>query len=782
MQHCGNRHAQARPGGAPAAMRCASLPGRDVEHCGHMMSVSIRTRLLLLVLATLLPALAGFGYFIHSSLEWQRSTHERLLRDTTRALSSLVDLELRQRTTIAWVLAGSRWLDSAPDIAPAELGYFEQLGRRALQGLDGWLELRGPDGLLLDTRHGHGSTRAGAAPKAVGAPIALADLRAIEPLSAAASGDEAHAAALEPVQRGGRTLLNVAVTIRPQELQRIVDAQVLPAGWVSSVLDSQARVVASHPGGAALLGVEATPELQALLATRREGLFETTSVHGQRSIGYFRTTAQGWSYVATMPHAQFQRLTTASLLPIGAGTVGLMLLALAGALLVSRRIARPVRELESAAIQLHAGRSVDYRSTGIAECDAVAAALSSASETLRRNRNRLEMEVADAVRRTRDAEQRLSRNQRIEALGRLTGGVAHDFNNLLGTISNSTHLIERHPAAADLQLPLTGIRRAVDAGSRLTQHLQRFAGRHEAQPSAVDLASYLPETQALLRSVLGERIAVSTDVAPGTAAVCVDAGELELALINLALNARDAMPSGGTLQLQARDARERESEGLAGRPRQRYVVIAVADDGAGLTDEVAAHAFDPFYTTKPVGKGSGLGLSQVMGFCVQAGGTARVDSRPGRGTTVSLLLPAVAADEAAPEPAAAAPSVAQRAALVGLQVLLVEDNEELAQLTAAVLEMNDMKVTQVPDATQALQRLVPPHGIHIVMSDVIVPGEIDGLMLAQRLRREQPALPVLVVSGYSGTPAPVQDFVLLRKPYSEDALLAALWRALQQRH
>jgi signal transduction histidine kinase len=213
-------------------------------------------------------------------------------------------------------------------------------------------------------------------------------------------------------------------------------------------------------------------------------------------------------------------------------------------------------------------------------------------------------------------------NQREQALGRLTACVAHDVNNLLGVISNNMHLIQRHPAAADLQMPLAAIQRAVESGSQLTQTLLRFARRQPMRPQVVALGQQLPQVQELLCSVLGRRIDVSVQVDAATEPVLLDGTELELTLITLALDASDALPGGGELRLQARSASHEETRGLAGHPGRSYVIISVDHDGAGAST------------------GTDLGLSRAQALCSQAGGTARRDHTPGAGSSVSLLLPA----------------------------------------------------------------------------------------------------------------------------------------------
>jgi CheY-like chemotaxis protein len=295
----------------------------------------------------------------------------------------------------------------------------------------------------------------------------------------------------------------------------------------------------------------------------------------------------------------------------------------------------------------------------------------------------------------------------------------------------------------------------------------------------VDLAHYLLEAQEMINIVLGKRIVLSLSVEPALPAEKVDTSELELALINLALNARDALPRGGQVGVHARRAEPSESVTLAAPGR--YVAIAFGDTGEGIDSDVIEHVFEPFFTTKAAGKGTGLGLSQVHGFCAQAGGTALVSSTPGMGTTVLLVLPA--ADAAAPGAAdtesAAAPI--DTSGLVGKRLLLVEDNAELGDSTAALLESFGFQVERAANAEQALARVratTPRHDI--VLSDVLMPGDMDGLAMARALRELEPQLPVVLISGYSSALTQARDFVVLHKPCAPGELLDTLRRAIEQ--
>jgi signal transduction histidine kinase len=542
-------------------------------------------------------------------------------------------------------------------------------------------------------------------------------------------------------------------------------------------------VVARHPGGSQHLGRVANPDMMARIARSGEGLFESTSLEGDKTLAYFSTSSQGWTYVSAMPHPHVAGLVPWPVLQAAALSLLLLAVAVCGALWLSRRIALPVAALKLAAQQLQAGEPVLQPRTGIVEFDDVARALAEAAQSIRRGQADLQDRVNEAIEMTRLAEQRLAQGQRVEALGRLTGGVAHDFNNLLGVISNSTHLIERHPAATELRGSLVAMRRTVEIGSQITQHLLRIAGRQPVRPQRLVLQSWLPEQLEMLRSVLGRHVTVSVRVDEGTAPVHVDAGELELALINLGLNARDAMQGSGELRVVARNADAEQADGQGGAPHRRYVQIAVGDDGAGMAPGLAEHVFEPFFTTKSVAQGTGLGLSQVHGFCVQAGGTARVASTPGLGTTVTMLLPA------SNGPAAAAPGQSigneheqsqnsnPKPSVAGVRVLLVEDNETLGDITAALLTAHGAQVQRANCAEQALLVLAAQGPPAVVLSDVVMPGERDGLALAREVRRLYPGLPVLLISGYNKAAAD-SEFRVLRKPCSQLELLGALHEAI----
>ncbi|SEL18995.1 Signal transduction histidine kinase [Roseateles sp. YR242] len=809
------------------------------------MPLSIRTRLLLLVLSVMVPGVVAALWVSWQTWVEEQDALVRHLRDNTRALSMVVDKELSRRAGIARILSLSQILDTAPQVPPEDLATLALQSRRAMQGMAGWVELSTPDRVLFTTRPGslgptmappslaagvgllpgatpsslsgnaRNATLAGSAPDAAatGAPVSPAVPPALGTLAtpgaagapgAATNAGEAgpatlttratdpsralvdkpvigglepdpvdgqlRAALVQPVERNGRVLMNLSVTLLPQELQQIIDTQDMPDDWTATIMDAQGTVVARHPGGTAYAGRRSTDDLRLKMAEHDASVFESTTLDGQNVIGYFSTSPQGWTFLTAVPRKSLLGGRAKALQPIVFGSLLLILAGLGGALWISRRISGPIHELTTIANKLRAGEPVQAGATGMAECDEVALALEDASAAIRQGRGELERRVNEAIVRTREAEQRSSRTQRTAALGRLTGGVAHDFNNLLGVISNSAHLIQRSPHADSLAMPVGAIMRSVEVGSRLTQHLLRVSGRQPVRPQVLDMGVALGEMKELLATVLGKRMQLTLTVAPDTRTVQLDAAELELALINIALNARDATNGMGEIVLEARNAEPYERQDVG--PGD-YVVITFTDKGAGIPEDVQARVFEPFFTTKEVGKGTGLGLSQVLGFCVQAGGMARIASQPGHGTTVTLLLPASGST-----PSVRPELITDPGTLAGASVLLVEDNEELNRVTASLLRSFSCQVVTAANAEEALKQFGSGAAFDVVLSDVVMPGGMDGQALARELRRRRPGLPVVLISGYSTALTAESIFPVLRKPASPAQLLDALAKAM----
>jgi len=358
--------------------------------------------------------------------------------------------------------------------------------------------------------------------------------------------------------------------------------------------------------------------------------------------------------------------------------------------------------------------------------------------------------------------QQLAESQKLDALGQLTGGVAHDFNNLLMIISGSLHTLKKAVGHdPKYQRALSAIEGATKRGASLTSQLLTFARRQSVNPQAVDVAERIDAVREVLDAAVGSAVKLQFEVDRGVWPVMVDVAEFETALVNLVVNARDAMTGGGVITISARN----DSSG--GGASAGHVAISVEDTGAGIAPDILGKIFDPFFTTKPIGKGTGLGLSQVHGFAHQAGGTVKVASELGKGTRITILLPRKETADTAED---------ANAVDIGGSgtVLLVEDNPEVASVSAGLLEQLGYTVRRVADAEAAL-REIELDGIDLVFSDIVMPGKMDGLGLARHLKATRPRLPILLASGYSDAALSVRgDFPILRKPYEIHELSQAI--------
>lgn len=369
------------------------------------------------------------------------------------------------------------------------------------------------------------------------------------------------------------------------------------------------------------------------------------------------------------------------------------------------------------------------------------------------------------------AERKMLESQRLETLAFVTGGVAHDFNNLMAVISSSLHVFrKRRPDAAD-DKQLGAISRSVQSGVRLTRQLLSFSQKQALRPEVVTLQRWLPSVDDLLRSTLGSSSKWTVTVDADTRAITADLGELELALVNVVLNAKLAMPHGGSLRVHV-------SNETAADPDQPMVILYLVDTGEGISPDVLPKVFEPFFTTRQKGVGSGLGLSQVHGFCLQSGGRATIQSTLGVGTTVCLHLPAAAV---IPAPAAEGQKRMPTDSLVA-RVLLVEDNEDVGATAEEMLRSSGATVVRVINADAALAYLAStPELPEVVLSDISMPGSMNGIGLALELRRLYPSLPIMLTTGYAeqmsqGTAMGMRVF---QKPVPPEELLAEL-RSLVQ--
>ena len=381
-----------------------------------------------------------------------------------------------------------------------------------------------------------------------------------------------------------------------------------------------------------------------------------------------------------------------------------------------------------------------------------------------------------------EAREQLAQAQRLEALGQLTGGIAHDFNNLLMIVSGYAQSLRLRLKDAKEIKALDAIGAAAARGESLTRQLLSFSRTQKLAPEVVDLRERLEAVHGMLGGSLRGDIKIVCDAAPDLWRTEVDVAELELALVNVALNARDAMPSGGTITIAARNMSlgRGSQSGAAADIAGDFVALRISDTGAGIPADVLPRIFDPFFTTKSIGKGTGLGLSQVYGFARQSGGAVVAESKEGAGTAVTIYLPRCGA----PVSKAAAKAAAPRRKAAGT-VLMVEDNPEVAGATGSLLEQLGYRVKHADGGAAALARLADGGPVDVVLSDIIMPG-MNGIALAREIGSRHPELPVVLTTGYSDVaPDPDRDHTVLRKPLDiatlDDALRKAMAKAPRPR-
>ncbi|MBR1178966.1 response regulator [Bradyrhizobium sp. KB893862 SZCCT0404] len=380
-----------------------------------------------------------------------------------------------------------------------------------------------------------------------------------------------------------------------------------------------------------------------------------------------------------------------------------------------------------------------------------------------------------------DLSQKLSQSQKMEAMGQLTGGVAHDFNNLLTVIlGNSEHLADRLAGDRELHRIAGDIATAAERGSDLTRSLLAFARKQPLRPRDIDIAGKLLDMEPLLRRSLGEHIECTFALDADLWMTSVDPGQLATALLNLVLNARDALPDGGKLTVEARNISLGETDlDVNGESRPGdYVMVAVTDTGTGMTAEVAGRAFEPFFTTKEVGKGTGLGLSMVYGFVRQSGGLVQMQSEPGHGTVVRLFFPRLATAPAE-EPAPSEQTVVSEGSET---ILVVEDDDMVRAYVESELKALGYRVLARSNGPAALDLLRQRGDIHLLFTDVVMPGGMFGPELARQAVQLRPGLKVLFTSGYTQNPVKTPDGVgaarILTKPFRRKDLAAMLRAAL----
>jgi len=726
--------------------------------------VSIRTRLLLLVFAVWLPAMAGFGLLARSTYLHETAAATQHIRDLARSISLVVDSELDKRAAIAHTLGASRALRDD------DLERFYENARRATEGTGNTVLVVDATRQILNTRRPFGEALPlrGWLPE----PRLVSDTPVVTDLLVSKVDGEPVLTVLAPEPGASPQRLNIGVAFRPDVIQHLLEIQKMPEGAVASVLDNQFQTVARSRDPQKWLGAKASPQtIAAASSGRLDQQFESQTREGAPSVAFVAKSARyGWTVAVGLPRSALDEAAIRVTLQAFMAAAILAAIGLLVAVYFARQIGGPVLALSDAAAELGRDRVPAPLRTGLKEADRVGAALHEAGVRSARATEVLESRVAEAIRQTQEAQTRLLDGQKHEAIGRLTGGLAHDLNNFLQTMSTGLRVLDRLVKEDTGRRVIEASTRAVDKAATLVRQMLAFGRSQPLKPQPIDLHDFVLRCEDLMGRAVGGKVRLSADIEPGLPPLLADPTQFELALLNLVFNARDAMPDGGTVTLRGRLASPAQ---VAGLPAERYLAVDVADSGGGMDAEVLQRVFEPYFTTKPVGAGSGLGLPQVRAFAVQSGGAATIRSERGVGTTVSLLLP-VSGD-----PVQAAEQAEDRVhEFMPLRVLFVEDDLLVSSVVVPALRAAGHTVRHCLTG-DAAQRALHDGGLFdVVFTDVVMPGTLSGVDLAAWCQANIPSMAVIVATGYT-TQHIDASVKVLSKPYAIDTLLSELQIAVR---
>jgi signal transduction histidine kinase len=750
-------------------------------------AMRIRTRLLILVLAVLVPAFIAAALAIAYVYDEESTAFEQSMRETARALALLLDNEFAKQEGIVRALAASPMLDNLDYTA------FYAHAQAAIAGTDSNITLSNLAGVqFLNTRLPFGELNARQGPFAAlrkhygpTSPI-VSDLYVSLSTGRYSFGVEV------PVQRGGNILHYIEIGSPASRLQNLFERQRLPEGWIGTIVDRRGIVVARTRDADKLVGKSVTEALALRIASAREGMYTGPTLNGGTAVGFFAHAPNSeWTFIVGVPQAVVMRAAVRASALVGGVALLLIALAVAGAILAARHTSRAIEALRHSAEDLGRGGRARSQRWGIAEIDAASRAMAWASDEIHTHRTELERRVATAVADAERSQRALLQAQKLEALGRLTGGIAHDFNNVLQTLTSGLQLAHLSSADGRIKSLIESCQRAVERAVELTRQLMAFGRVQDARLETIDVTRQIVTMTPLLKGGLPSNIEFGLDVAPDLWPVTVDTLQFELALLNLTMNARDALPHGGHLHIAVANASisgasgatpgsgpERRSHEKSGDlPAGDYVRIAVIDSGEGMAPEVLAKAVDPFFTTKGVGTGSGMGLPQAYGFAKQSGGALVLRSKPDVGTEATLYLPRAknAVMQKSPEPGT---KPVPRAA-ADKHVLFVEDDPLVRDVVGPALREVGFTVSIATDAEAALSMLESGAPVDLVFSDIVMPGKIGGIELAQAVKARFPRIRVVLATGYSDRRIDLPGVRILAKPYEVAALVDLLNDALR---
>jgi signal transduction histidine kinase/ActR/RegA family two-component response regulator len=747
-----------------------------------------------IALAAIVPTLAFSGLLMLRYAESERARAERGLIESARGIARALD---GQFTTAEAMLLALR--DSVL-LSIGDLAAFEARMRRTAAQTGRHFALVEPSGQqLINTFFPRGQQLPRHDPKLWG-PVFAERRTVITDIFTGGSPGQLLAAVGVPVVQDDAVKWALTSTLYAKEFARLVDEPGVPNDWIVSIVDRTGRHIARSHNPQRFVGQPLVPALVDFMRSGRTGTTSTVSLEGIPLISTVqRALRSQWGAAVGLPVALLEAPINRSLRDLALIGLVVAAAALALAYLAARLLDQAMSGLTRAAAGLGRREVVEAPGSMVSEANAVGNVLAHASRELHDLTTSLETQVAartaqlsdanaklrEEIQRRQESEAQVMQMQKIEAMGQLTGGIAHDFNNMLAIVLGSLRLLQRRieRGETDVQKYIDGAIEGAERAASLTTRLLAFSRQQALMPEVLDCNKMIAAMNEILRRTIPENVQIETVLAGGLWRTYADAQGLESAIINLAVNARDAMPDGGKLTIETANCLLDEAY-AASRPdvtAGQYVMIAVADTGAGMTPDVIDRAFDPFFTTKPAGYGTGLGLSQVHGFIKQSGGSIAIYSEVGQGTTVKLYLPRFNAVGTAPAVRADASAVPRSAN--GETILVVEDEPEVRKLAIDMLRELGYATLEADSAADALELLDQHPEIDLLFTDVVMPDQ-NGRELAEEARKRRPDLAVLFTTGYTRN-AIVHHGVLdpgvqvITKPHSLETLAQRVGELLQ---
>ena len=745
-----------------------------LQHKAPLNRLTIPSRLILLVLGLALPLNLVIVGVVWGLVKRANEVQGTSLLYAARSIAAGIDAGLGK------YIALGKALSRSPALLVDNLDAFEAEARRAFPaGAEAWVLVSDVDGQqLMNTFVQPGQPLPRRSPLAIAAQrhAFLTGSIVISDLFRSPFTQHWLVTIEVPIFKGSLPFRGLAIVMREGEFLPLLSAPDVPRNWLTGIIDGQGRYIARVPHGSTQVGQLASPGWRAI--KDQMGLFELSSREGDALINAnARPSMSSWTVGVAVKKAELRALAWSTVRWAAMLGTGLSAASLLLAWYLARQITRPIDQLRQSFADVSAQPAKPIE-TGPPEFLDLQDTLHRA--TLERTTALSKLEREMALR--ENAQAALAQAQRVEALGQLAGGMAHDFNNVLAAISCYLDAATLH--SADKEKIREAIEDAMDAiqmGASLTRRLLTLSRPQGVGLERLDLNDRVTGTLELLRRTLGEQVTVSLRLSSDPCQTSANPGDVDNAILNLAINARDAMPKGGVLTIETRhvtidaDAAGRIPEARPGD----YVTLTVSDTGHGMSPEILKHAMEPFFTTKGPGKGTGLGLATVYGIVRQSGGFLSIDSTVGKGTSVHLNFP-----EAEPGPivSSARPTTKEVPLGNGELILVVEDNDKVREATMSRLESLGYAVLEAKTGSEAITLLQSEEPITLVFSDIIMPGSLTGYEVVQWVRSMRPGLKVMLTSGYNDMPLAASEGVraikVLGKPYTREQLAYALREAL----